>query len=350
MIKDISSRIREKSGENNMNDLKRRRIILLAVFLACLIAIIIVFATNSGLFSKIIYTLRGDEKTASEYWDEHRTVYIDGTAYLPKKNVSTYLLIGVDKDEEVKSNYSYINDARADFLVMLVVNDKDKSYSIVHVNRDTMSEVDVLGIGNKKVETVNAQIALAHTYGDGMEVSCRNTVKSVSSLFFGAPIETYISLNFGAVPILNDYVGGVTITVPEDLTDIDPRFTKGAVVKLNGNDAKSYVRSRQGVQDESNTSRMARQRTYMEAYMNSVIAKGYDDESFLMTYANIAPYTVTNFNSSDASALFDKIDTYEYLGMRTIDGELNYDDEYVRFFADKESLKKIAVDLLYDKK
>ena len=51
-----------------------------------------------------------------------------------------------------------------------------------------------------------------------MEMSCERMVEAVSHLFYGIPIHGYCSLNMEVITLLNDEIGGVTVTVPEDLT------------------------------------------------------------------------------------------------------------------------------------
>ena len=61
--------------------------------------------------------------------------------------------------------------------------------------------------------TTKTQIALAHANGDGMELSCENTVDAVSNMLYGIRIEGYISLNMDSIKILNHLAGGVPVTI-----------------------------------------------------------------------------------------------------------------------------------------
>ena len=48
-----------------------------------------------------------------------------------------------------------------------------------------MTDIDVLDMDGQPTKgTANAQIALAHAYGDGLEVSCENTVRAVEHLMY----------------------------------------------------------------------------------------------------------------------------------------------------------------------
>ena len=60
-------------------------------------------------------------------------------------------------------------------------------------------------------------------------------------------------------------LGGVTLTFSQDMTDIDPLMTAGATLTLNGQQAEAFCRSRMGVGDQTNASRMVRQRQYLQA-------------------------------------------------------------------------------------
>ncbi len=327
-----------------------KNIVLLSVFIVCLVLIVVLLLSNSGLFNKISEEDAGDGAKTSDYYNARKDVMIDGEKYRPKKGVTTYLLIGEDKEGEIVKNYSYRNDSQADFLAYLIVDDNTKSYSVIHINRDTWADVDVLGIGGGKIETIQAQIALSHTYGDGIDISCKNTARSVSSLFFGLPVDHYVSLRLNAISIINDYVGGVTLTIPEDLTAIDPDFVEGATVHLTGDKAVKFIRARQNAGDQTNVSRMERQKLYIDAFMSKLSSYESSDEALTETFERISPYMVSKFSVSDVSLLFDKIQSYSYSGIMKIDGTLDNDDRgYSKFNADPASLKKIAFELLCDK-
>ena len=63
-----------------------------------------------------------------------------------------------------------------------------------------------------------------------------------------------------AIRVLNDLVGGVSVTMEEDGTQIDPAFVKGATVRLSGSQAEAFVRARMGLENDTNLARMQRQR------------------------------------------------------------------------------------------
>ena len=89
--------------------------------------------------------------------------------------------------------------------------------SIIAVNRNAMALVDVYDEDGVYMGQYTKQITLQHGYGDGMELSCERSVAAVSRLFYNLPISGYAAINMGAIPALNDAVGGVQVTVLDDV-------------------------------------------------------------------------------------------------------------------------------------
>ena len=109
-------------------------------------------------------------------------MYINGEPYTPRKGVTSVLVIGVDTLGKAVGSDSYNNSEKADFLALIVFDDKNEKYTVLHINRDTMADVPMLDITGKEMGKLYTQLAIAHTYGDGLVSSCKNTVKAVTRL------------------------------------------------------------------------------------------------------------------------------------------------------------------------
>ena len=90
------------------------------------------------------------------------------------------------------------------------------------------------------------------------------TKEAVSNLLYEIPISSYLALSIEGVKELTDAVGGVQITVPEDYTEINPLFEKGATLVLNGEQAEQYVRKRDIDKTGSNNERMERSHSLLK--------------------------------------------------------------------------------------
>ena len=270
------------------------------------------------------------------------TLEYNGEEYTLRKGIETFLVLGLDKFEDAVDNSAYTNDQQADFVMLFVIDNNNKSCTLLHINRDTMLDMNILGVAGEKVGSIKQQLALAHTYGSGDQVSCRNTANAVSKLLLNAKINNYASVTMDAVPLYNDLVGGVEVTVLDDFTGIDDTLVKGETITLNGEQALKYVQSRKGVADSSNESRMARQKQYLEALNNKTRECINSNDKFVFdACVKMSDYLVSNCTVSQLQNLFNKISQYEFCGIRYLEGES---------VAGEESVKSQVVSLFYDKK
>lgn len=280
------------------------------------------------------------------------TVYeYNGVEYVKNEDVESFLILGLDKFEDAINNDSYNNDQRADFLMLLVFDNSEKKFTAVHLNRDTMVNMNVLGVAGQKIGTVNKQLALAHTYGNGRDVSCRNTADAVSELLNGVKVNHYLSITMDAVPILNDLLGGVEVTVLDDFSGIDDTLIKGETVTLHGDHALTYVRERYGLEDSSNSTRMVRQRQYMTAVYDKAMLKIENDDNFVIEASSkLADYIVSDRSVNQLQEIAKKLSQYNFTEIETLEGESVVKDGLMEFRPDADSIDKIVFELFYKKK
>ena len=321
--------------------------ILLSV---CLLLLVLRIVTVLGTYRGRVDT-SGDDAYA--YTNDGRPEYlVDGQWYIQRENVETFLLIGIDKYKAaIQDADSYRNNQQSDALFLIAVDRKDASYGILHINRDTMANIRMLDLNGNPYDTFEGQLALLHTYGSGREDSCENTVWSVSDYLYGLQIDHFLSVSMDAVGILNDQIGGVTLTVSDDMTMIDDVLEKGKAVTLQGGQALAYVRSRGGLADSTNLARMERQRQYVEAFLEQArMAISADDSLAADILLAISDYLVTDLGSQDMLSLMEVLNNYDFTGIRAIEGEARKGDEYMEFYADEAVLKQMVLDVFYQKK
>lgn len=295
-------------------------------------------------------------------WEENRgrfpehefgnsTLEYDGKEYVLKENVETFLVLGLDEFGGETDEDGFRNNKKADFLMLFVIDNDAKSFTAIHINRDTIADVNVLGVAGNKVNTVKTQITLAHTYGNGADVSCTNTANSVSALFKGMKINHYISATMNAVPIMNDLVGGVELEILDDFTSVDPALVKGEKIKLSGEQALSYVRARKDLEDSSNSARMTRQRQYINALYNAMKSSMDADSEFVARASlEVADYIVSDRSVTQLQTLAEKFNQYEFAGVRDIDGELKLGEEFMEFYPDDKAIEELIIELFYSPK
>ena len=293
-------------------------------------------------------TGRYDEPADTEV--VNRVMEFNGKQYELNEKLETVLVIGLDKFDRTDED-SYSNNMQADFVLLLVVDNEKKECTALQISRDTVTSMSVLGVAGDRIGTVEQQLALAHTYGNGEEISCRNTSEAVSKLLLNVNIDHYVSVTMDAVSKYNDLVGGVTLRVLDDFSGIDDTLVKGEEVTLKGEHALNYVRSRYGLDDSTNNRRMERQRQYLEALYNKTVECVRNDKDFIVNSAS----KLTNDLISDCSAnrlqtLAEKISDYKFNGVRYLEGETLKGETYIEFYPDPESIKKTVIDLFYIQK
>lgn len=275
-----------------------------------------------------------------------REVTWQGQTYRQRQDVTTWLFIGVDESGEAVGTDSYIGGGQGDVQLILVVDDAAGTWQLLQLDRDTMVDIPVLGVRGDVAGTVHEQLCMAHSYGNGRQQSCENNVNTISALLNGQHIDGYLALNMDAVSVLTELVGGVTVTVTSDFSAVEPSLEQGAQVTLNGEQALAYVRARREVDDETNTARMARQRTYLSA-LRDCAALRQEDFAIRATEA-LSPYMVSNIPSGTAQGLLNKLNAYRQLDLCMLEGESRVEDGHWAFYPDEDSLWQTIVTLFYE--
>lgn len=328
-------------GKSEFNKIPYWKIVLIGIVVISIVTVGFLFLKEweltEGLFSE------------TEFGSD--TIRYEGVEYDRKQNIETFLVLGLDKFEGTSSADSYNNDKQADFLMLFVFDNDAKKYSAIHINRDTMVDVNVLGVAGNKINTVQQQIALSHTYGNGKDLSCHNTADSVSSMLMGMKVNHYASLTLDSVAVMNDLVGGVEVLVLDDFTGIDDTLQKGQTVKLHGEQALTYVRTRYGLEDSSNSTRMQRQRQYVKSLYAAFNGCMTADPNFIVEASlRMSEYMVSDRSVTQLQALAQKFGEYEFMGIETIEGVYNYENTFAEFYPNQEFVEKMIIKLFYDPK
>ena len=235
---------------------------------------------------------------------------------------------------------------------------KNQSIKIIGINRNTMTDIDIYDDYGRYQTTALGQVALQHSFGDGMEESCEYQVKAVSNLFHQLPIHGYAAINMSAISTINDQgggvdvVGGVDVTVLEDLTKYDKKLKKGARVHLEGDTAFHYIKSRDIYISGSNNSRLERQRQYINSFINAARVKCRENSSAAVElFTAIGNKMVTNISADEISYLAPFLVSYQFDmdNIVTIDGETKKNGKFEEFYADENSLYEAIIEVFYEK-
>ena len=221
------------------------------------------------------------------------------------------------------------------------------------IPRDTMTEITLFDLMGNELGKDVQHLTLAFAYGDGREKSCELLAAAVSDLCFGIRLDGYLAMNVSSIPLLNDEVGGVTVTIKEDGLEVkDPLLKKGSVVHLNGSQAELFVRYRDITKPQTALSRMDRQQQYIQAYFETVKKESEKDSGLITRLVNaIENHMVTNMAKDQYLDMgMAVLNSQQELGDKdflTIPGQAVETINFDEYYPDLDELKRIIIELFY---
>lgn len=281
----------------------------------------------------------------------YRTITWKDKEYQYNSLITTILYAGLDSTDPLKASETYSNKARADSISVVILDKKKKKMSILALNRDTMTEIRRYTRTGEDMGTYVSHLGYAYSYGDGGEVSCEDLKEAVEKLL-GISIDEYAVTNQSSITSINDLVGGVTVTVPnDDLAAMYPELKKGAVVTLDDSNVKDFLQHRDTAADFSNEGRIERQQAYVTAYVDLLKDRlASEPDQLWQEIGQMNDYLQTSITKNKYLSLarllekvsFTDADYYRPTGKDSA-GELH--DE---FYIDEDALQQLVIDLFYE--
>ena len=239
-----------------------------------------------------------EPEKALEVVDEG-TIRYGGKLYRYNSDITTFLLLGIDSQQPENTDGTCNVDAFSDVIMLAAVDFRNRQISLLTLSRDTMCEFQRLNPDGSERDWATGQLALTFSYGDGALKSCEITKNAVSQALSDLPIQSCSALYLDGLRRLTDAVGGVTVTVLEDLSYGYASMQPGAEVTLDGAMAERYIRARERT-EEGNLKRMERQKQFFTALMKKVLASVKErPASILDLYGKISSDVVTDLETGD---------------------------------------------------
>lgn len=214
-----------------------------------------------------------------------------------------------------------------------------------------MTDIKIYNEEGNYVDTVKAQIAVQHGFGNGMEESCEYQKEAVEKLFYGLPIHGYAAINMSAIETINDAVGGVEVTVLEDLTKKDKSLVKDEKVHLKGRNAFWYVQYRDTNVFASADLRLARQKQYLNSFIAAAKKAAKEDISVVLNlYQAIMPQMVTDVSLDEVAYLAPILLDYQFgtENFYMMEGEMVMGEQFEEFYPDETALYEMILEVFYE--
>ena len=313
--------------------MKKKKVLLI------LLEVLAVLAVIAGVFFFQQRAEKQDQALVTVEDTEKRfrpsLIYQD-KQYPIKRNISSLLLMGTDNyidDKNQVPDSSIYNYNHADFVAVLVFDHARKTVTPLQLCRDAM--VDVMTVNGMR----HVQLTLVHTIGNGKEDSANAMRDTVEKILYNAPIDNFMSFSLEAIPLLNDLVGGVSVTLEEDLPAFGSDFVAGATVTLRGQQAIRFVRTRDTSLLDDNLRRMAHHRQYLAGFTEAARdAASRDQDLAVKAFKLIEKYICTDLTVDGISRLVDNLCNYELMPVVTPPGVYTMGDQYAEFNFDEPAL------------
>lgn len=272
----------------------------------------------------------------------------NGKQYKYNENLITLLCMGIDSESNKKNVPG--KNGQADVIFLFLLDEKNKSVNLINIPRDIIAEVqeyDEIGLPYQKVEE---QIALQYAYGDGKQFSCKLMMDIVTNIFYGLPINGYAAINLNAIQVLNDQVGGVTVTINEDLTAIDREFTQGSTITLMGDKAFNFVKKRDTSKTGSNMDRIDRQKQYLISFANIALSAMKKDITMpVQMFNSITDYMTTDITVDEVTYMASLVmnASFDKDFMEIVPGTYQQGEVYDEYIVDEEGLYEMILERFY---
>lgn len=295
---------------------------------------------------------------------EGNEITVNGKKYRYKEDMINILCLGVDirqanldewalEDAQATEGETtkHRRSGQADAIFILALDTKKHTLDVIAVPRDTMVPVKKYSMDGEYAGTEELQITLQHAYGDGKEQSCELMVEAVSNLFYQLPINGYCSINMLALPIINDAVGGVEVHVAEDLTLLNPEFTVGSDVLLQGDAAMDFVGGRDITVAQSSLARIGRQKQYLMSFVPTAKAAVKEDLTLpIELYDILSEYMVTDISADEVTYLATEALQCDFSenNLHIVEVDVQQGEKYEEYYVKEDQLYQMILDVFYE--
>ena len=331
---------------------------------ALVIAGAVVLAAGFAWYSAGLYRQRQQAESEAEAWREGReqetaagsgseVLEYEGKTYRRNTYVKAILCMGIDRTDTLEEPQVAGSGGQSDGIFLVAQDTVRGQVKILMIPRDTMTLITLTDLSGNVLGKDIQHLTLAYAYGDGRELSCQYMSEAVSTLLNGLAIDGYMAVSAGALPLINDGVGGVTVTIEEEgLEAADPSFVQGVQVTLEGELAEKYIRYRDTSRPQTALERTERQKTYIQGFAEAAKRQAAREEGFAERMLNeLQPYMVTDLDKGEymdlALDFLESSQTLTQEDMITLPGEAEETNLYDVYFPDLNEILPIVLELFY---
>lgn len=294
-------------------------------------------------------------------WQDDWLVYHE-KIYEYKEDTMNFLLLGIDKKGKLDhdTDLSDWDAGQADAVFVVSLDPNEKKVSVIGIPRNSMAYVEMFDADGSSLGYIYNQVCLQYGYAGGGELGLEATKRLVSELLYELPIHGVCAINFKAIEIVTEKIGGVEVTIKEDLSILGPEFVEGNQVVIKGDNTVDYLIYRDTSVIGSPTTRLSREKEFLEAMIHKSISCVKKNPAIVSdVYKAILPYMNTDVTLDKAvylamNSLDYKIDSDSFYQLQGEDkevtgiGEFGEERTFNDFYLDEDNLLETVVKVFYE--
>ena len=291
--------------------------------------------------------------------DSSRTMIVGGKVYERREDITTILLLGIDKRKTLENESGLPADnGQSDMIWLIVADHGADQIQVITIPRETMADVEE-HYSDGSTRKVYEQICLQYAYGTTPEEGCALTADAVKNLLADAPIDYTCAVSMGAVTKLVDAVGGVDIAMSNNYSIPDENwadfihYDAGSTVHMDGEAAYRFIHYRDVEHLYTNPDRMNRQQDFLTAFASALketIKSRPWEIPGLLRELNLYYYTDIPFTAMPrlaVTALSADLSGIERIQIPGIEVHMGRYDQYL---PEEEKLREMMLEIFYEKK
>lgn len=294
-------------------------------------------------------------------WQDDWLVYQE-KIYEYKEDTINFLLLGVDKKGKLdhETDLSDWEAGQADAVFVVSLDPKEKKVSVIGIPRNSMAYIEMFDSDQNSLGYIYNQLCLQYGYAGGGELGLEAMKRVVSEILYNLPIHGTCAINFKAIEIVTEKIGGVEVTIKEDLSILGPEFIEGNKVVIKGNNTVDYLIYRDTSVIGSPTTRLTREKEFLEVMIHKAIACVKKNPAIISdVYKAILPYMNTDITLDKAvylamNSLEYRIDGDSFYQLQGEDkeviglGEFGEERTFNDFYLDEDNLLETVVKVFYE--
>ena len=276
----------------------------------------------------------------------YRRLELDGVKYKFNSHLVSFLIIGTDTDDE--------NVGHSDFMGLLIFDRENKEVDFLSLSRNAYVPIKTYDANGQFLDWSSNFLTLSYSYGDDVKSASYLTADAVSRLLNDIPMTYVASFDLDGIQAVHEVVETLTVTVPDNSLEFKyPQWTEGKEIELTVDNVEEFVRIRDVSEDFTNVNRMARQKTYLLAYVNKlkeILASDFNGAAGKLE--GVLAESFTNFDLSEVEAFANMLMTYQWdeNSFYELPGVEEKGMFHDKFIVDDDALLRLIADLFYIEK